>query len=207
MTEVSKKGRGGARPGAGRKRGVLTKRTVVLAEALTAKGETPLEVMLTVMRALFKDRHYLEAVAIAEKAAPYVHPRLSAANITVKTISQMTDEDLLGEESVSNTNVSNIGWRFIWPFETRKSERVTRRRFGVDLDDRLPIAHDDLGLRTFAVSGSLRVDAAAVPPRADGSAVKATGCRSCHSGSIPGVRRPVITNRGRGSTSSLRVRS
>jgi hypothetical protein len=50
--------------------------------------------MLTLMRAYFKEMRYAEAVAIAEKAAPYVHPRLSAANITVKTISQMTDEEL-----------------------------------------------------------------------------------------------------------------
>src|SRR5215472_14730257 len=85
---------GGARPGSGRPKGRKTARTVALAEALKAQGETPLEVMLSLMRAYWKEGRYPEAVAIAEKAAPYMHPKLAAVNLSVKPISQMTEEEL-----------------------------------------------------------------------------------------------------------------
>jgi hypothetical protein len=35
-----------------------------------------------------------KAAALAEKAAPYMHPKLSAVNLTVKPVSQMSDEEL-----------------------------------------------------------------------------------------------------------------
>jgi hypothetical protein len=81
--------RGGNRSGAGRKKGSLNLKTRVIAERATAEGITPLEVMLRTMRSAwarasrngetvtnFKDA--LIAAAMAEKAAPYVHPRLAA---------------------------------------------------------------------------------------------------------------------------------
>lgn len=71
--------RGGSRSGAGRKKGQVSKATEIrqamIAKAV-AKGVTPLDFMLAVMRdetADFKDR--FEA---AKGAAPYVHPRLAA---------------------------------------------------------------------------------------------------------------------------------
>ena len=104
--------KGGARPGAGRKEGSLTKRTREIAEVAAAQGITPLEVMMSTMMALYKeaenctkhDDHANEGVGhdhdamitesrikllnmaatIARHAAPYVHPRLSAIEHTGK---------------------------------------------------------------------------------------------------------------------------
>ena len=49
------KSKGGVRPGAGRKKGSLTKRTRAIAEAAVAQGITPLEVMMSTMMALYKE--------------------------------------------------------------------------------------------------------------------------------------------------------
>src|SRR6202035_1756094 len=81
--------RGGKRSGAGRKRGSLSRKTRVIAERAAVDGITPLEVILRPMRSAwprassngetvvsFQDA--LIAAAMAEKAAPYVHPRLAA---------------------------------------------------------------------------------------------------------------------------------
>jgi hypothetical protein len=88
---------GGKRPGAGRKKGSLSQKTRAIAARAAADGITPLEVMLNTMRSAwarasrngetvtsFKDA--LIAVAMAEKAAPYVHPRLAAER-------RLSDED------------------------------------------------------------------------------------------------------------------
>ena len=81
--------RGGRRSGAGRKKGSLSHKTRAIAARAAAEGITPLEVILRTMRSAwarastngetvtsFPDA--LVAAAMAEKAAPYVHPRLAA---------------------------------------------------------------------------------------------------------------------------------
>jgi hypothetical protein len=73
---------GGARPGAGRKPGVATKRTREIAEAATLKGTTPLEVMLAAMEAAREAGNAREAAFYANMAAPYMHARLSSVNAT-----------------------------------------------------------------------------------------------------------------------------
>jgi hypothetical protein len=71
--------RGGARPNAGRRKGVRNKLTTTRAEIIAKaanSGLTPLEFMLEVLRdetKPFKDRF-----DAACHAAPYVHPRLAA---------------------------------------------------------------------------------------------------------------------------------
>lgn len=71
--------RGGARPNAGRKKGVRNKLTTTQADFVARSinsGLTPLEFMLEVLRdetKPFKDRF-----DAACHAAPYVHPRLAA---------------------------------------------------------------------------------------------------------------------------------
>jgi len=81
--------RGGRRSGAGRKKGSLSQKTRVIATRAAAEGITPLEVLLRTMRSAWarasKDgetvtnfQHALIAVAVAEKAAPFIHPRLAA---------------------------------------------------------------------------------------------------------------------------------
>jgi hypothetical protein len=86
------KGRGGRRPGAGRKLGSLTKKTREIAEQAAALGIMPLEVQLQTMRALWAEANEgntlnLEkaerAAAIAKDAAPYIHPRLASIEATV----------------------------------------------------------------------------------------------------------------------------
>lgn len=89
--------RGGARPGAGRKEGALTKKTRAVAEAIAATGSTPLDTLNKLRvwsEGLFDkavaDQDQAAALAAAEfaadianKQAPYVHPKLSAIEAKV----------------------------------------------------------------------------------------------------------------------------
>lgn len=99
-----KKSKGGARPGAGRKAGSLTKRTREIAQAVASQGVTPLEVMMKVMHQLYEEAGNVSdddlgdktlanevrikllnmAATVGRHAAPYVHPRLSAIEHTGK---------------------------------------------------------------------------------------------------------------------------
>lgn len=68
-------GRGGRRPGSGRKPGSANKKTREIADRAAKEGLTPLEYMLQVMRDVkADDARRLDA---AKSAAPYMHPRLS----------------------------------------------------------------------------------------------------------------------------------
>ena len=81
---------GGKRPGAGRKSGVPAQKTInrlKIAEEAAADGITPIEVMLTQMRSYWADgtdEARAKACDIAKDAAPYLHPRLSAVDNTLK---------------------------------------------------------------------------------------------------------------------------
>lgn len=81
--------KGGARPGAGRKKGGQNAKTAAIAHAAASKGITPLEYMLDILRqepppdadavtALSYQAMRFEA---AKAAAPYVHPRLAAHEV------------------------------------------------------------------------------------------------------------------------------
>lgn len=70
--------RGGKRVGAGRKVGSQVKRTQEIIAKAAAEGISPLEVLLTSMRMAWESKDADKACAWAEKAAPYVHPRLAA---------------------------------------------------------------------------------------------------------------------------------
>lgn len=84
--------RGGKRPGAGRKPGTVSeatrRRKEVAAKALE-EGVSPLDVMLTTMRALWEQAvdgsgkvvnigKAMQANVVAKDAAPFLHPKLSA---------------------------------------------------------------------------------------------------------------------------------
>ena len=71
-------GRGGARPGAGRKQGSAGRKTREIADKAAASGITPLEVMLIAMRDHLNHQRLDQAASIAKDAAPYMHPRLSS---------------------------------------------------------------------------------------------------------------------------------
>ena len=83
--------RGGVRPGAGRKRGAVTKKTTEIAQRAAAEGITPLEVMLDAMRQAHKKKDLAAAAGFAKDAAPYMHPRLSAVALDLTGLS---DDDL-----------------------------------------------------------------------------------------------------------------
>jgi hypothetical protein len=68
---------GGARPGAGRKKGTANRKSREIANRAFADGVTPLEVMLAVMRKHYAAEDLDKAVAVAKDAAPYMHPRLN----------------------------------------------------------------------------------------------------------------------------------
>jgi hypothetical protein len=77
--------RGGARNGAGRPKGGLTKKTQEIIAKVACDGQiTPLEYMMNILRDETADAAARTAMAIA--AAPYVHPKLSAvqANVTLE---------------------------------------------------------------------------------------------------------------------------
>jgi hypothetical protein len=75
--------RGGARQGAARKKGALTKKTQEITAAALKDGVTPLEVMLGAMREAWEKDDKAGAANFAKDAAPYVHPRLAAVDAKV----------------------------------------------------------------------------------------------------------------------------
>jgi hypothetical protein len=108
--QTNSNGRGGARKGAGRKPGGATKKTREVANKAAETGLTPLEVMLDNMTFAHSEAHrmlsnllqvgaeipdafdqYKEllrfrgmAQECAKDAAPYIHPKLSAVEVTGK---------------------------------------------------------------------------------------------------------------------------
>ena len=73
--------RGGRRPGSGRPPGAKNRKTIETQAAIEQSGLTPLEYMIGVMRNEKNDpRTRLEA---AHHAAPYVHSKLTATELTV----------------------------------------------------------------------------------------------------------------------------
>ena len=68
--------RGGARTGAGRKRGIPNKASAAKAAAVAESGLTPLDYLLEIMRDEKGEPH--ARLDAAKAAAPYVHPRLTA---------------------------------------------------------------------------------------------------------------------------------
>ena len=71
--------RGGARPGAGRKKGLPNKRTAEAQAQTEATGITPLEYLLSIMRDAAQEPR--DRMTAATAAAPYVHAKLSAMTV------------------------------------------------------------------------------------------------------------------------------
>lgn len=82
VEKISKKSKGGARPGAGRKPGAPNKRTAELMKAAEESGITPLEFMLSTMRDEAND--FKDRLTAASMAAPYVHAKLSSVELNAK---------------------------------------------------------------------------------------------------------------------------
>lgn len=97
VKHVKKGGQGGARKGAGRKKGAIGKARIEAQAAAKRAGVTPLDYMLGVLNSKGKSLKLLarrDAMAVA--AAPYVHPKLAAiehsGNIGNKTHEEALDE-------------------------------------------------------------------------------------------------------------------
>lgn len=91
-------GRGGKRPGAGRRAGIPNKASIARQQAVAASGETPLDYMLRVMRDPASDDERRDQMAKA--AAPYVHPRLAAIQHTGK------EGGPIGHANISDTELA-----------------------------------------------------------------------------------------------------
>ena len=81
----------------GRQKGTANKKTRELADKAAAQGITPLEYMLGILRAK-RSTDELKRWA-AEKAAPYIHPRLQSTTVTGdfnhhNHTSELSDADL-----------------------------------------------------------------------------------------------------------------
>ena len=100
---------GGRREGAGRKHKSETIRTRAVARQLEKREMTPLHVLISTMVAFWEQAQATaetqpklalmkEAAAIAERAAPYIHARLSSVSATIRkvtSIKDLSDEELL----------------------------------------------------------------------------------------------------------------
>lgn len=100
--------KGGARPGAGRKKGAPNKRTAETQAKALAAGISPLDYMLSLLHskpprgatALQKFAHVTLRFEAAKAAAPYVHARLANTTVTgtgggpLQVVIQTADADL-----------------------------------------------------------------------------------------------------------------
>jgi hypothetical protein len=96
--------RGGKREGAGRRKGSANKKTQDIANAAAQAGITPLEYMLDILR---KEESTSEQKAwAAEKAAPYMHPRLQTTVLTGKDGGPIKQE----HEVIMRPQISKEEW-------------------------------------------------------------------------------------------------
>lgn len=82
IEKQSNNSKGGARPGAGRKKGGPNRRTIETQAKAEETGITPLDYMLQVMRSDIEEPR--ARLAAAQAAAPYVHAKLSSIEVTGK---------------------------------------------------------------------------------------------------------------------------
>lgn len=121
---------GGARQGAGRKRGSVAKRTSEIVAATIAEGISPLEYMLKVLRepALEQmvdetNESYIARLSAQEKrrewasnaAAPYIHPKLTAVEYK-KDEKQFAAEQAAEAEKLANMDIKEVARRIAFIF-------------------------------------------------------------------------------------------
>lgn len=88
--------RGGARKGAGRKKGSLTAKTRAIAEQAVQTGITPLEYMLKILAD--ENANQARRDDMAKAAAPYCHPRLASVEHSGEMkIENRVSSDPIGE--------------------------------------------------------------------------------------------------------------
>jgi hypothetical protein len=75
----------------GRKPGVANVKTRQLADKAATEGITPLEVLILDMRQKYEAGDLTAAADRARDCAPYMHPRLSSANVQVRRIESLRE--------------------------------------------------------------------------------------------------------------------
>ena len=95
-------GHGGRRPGAGRKLGSRNRAALEMADRAAAEGITPLELILLAMRQYHQEGKLALALDAAVKAAPYLHPRLAAVEVSggETPVRLEVIEEIVGEHDV-----------------------------------------------------------------------------------------------------------
>jgi hypothetical protein len=125
--------RGGKRPGAGRKKNVPNRASASRERKVAASGATPLDVMLRSMRLLLaladenaNDKkqleHYIRAAAsVAKDVAPYIHPRLSTVEKSMRDGPGKITVEVIGGLPVGSTpeNPGGIQYEEVPPEEAR----------------------------------------------------------------------------------------
>lgn len=77
--------KGGKREGAGRPKGTFAPAKKKLLDRIAASDrKLPLEIMLEAMEEAYKAGGAIEAFPIAEKVAPYLHPKMQAVEVSGK---------------------------------------------------------------------------------------------------------------------------
>ena len=103
--------RGGARPGAGRKKGSVAKVDMEARQKALEQGESPLDYMLRVMRDLTQD--YKRRDDMAKAAAPYLHARLQSVEVSgnpdnpLEVINRI-ERVIVGSENAANRDSTGI---------------------------------------------------------------------------------------------------
>lgn len=86
---------GGSRPNAGRKKGKPGKKQRALVEKAESGGQMPVEYLLEVMRDPTNDQK--DRMEAAKSAAPYLHARLAAVEVTGKDGGPIQTEEVLSD--------------------------------------------------------------------------------------------------------------
>lgn len=116
---------GGARPGAGRKRGSPNLRKAAALVQAASEGLTPLEYMLQVLREENADPK--ERAWAAEKAAPYLHPRPAPLERTVE-IDLPDTSTVAGIDQALDRIIMSIGAAELSPAEGQSLISVIEAR-------------------------------------------------------------------------------
>lgn len=126
---------GGARPGAGRKRGSVSQRSVDVVAKAMSEGITPVEYMLLIMRdenADPKDRAWA-----AEKAAPYLHPRPAPLDNAIR-IELSDTATLAGVDAAQAKVLQSVADGEITPLQGQSlSNLVEARRKAIETNELL----------------------------------------------------------------------
>lgn len=108
--------RGGARPGAGRKKGSQSSKTkarLALVERLNNEGLSPLDVMLAAMKEAVDRRDMESAAGFAKDAAPYLHPRLQAV-MHARQFQAKASEVSCWTKLMVPLAAFHLGWVRVW---------------------------------------------------------------------------------------------